>query len=317
MDGFDLILMDVLIMGNETMEVLIVEDDPVSGRLLEIYLRKCGYGVQATRDGREALEALQKPDAPHLVISDWIMPHMDGIELCKEIRKTEGSSYIYFIIITSKGRREDVIEGLEAGADDFLIKPFDQEELKCRVKIGERIIKLEQRILELANTDALTGVLNRRAFMERMKEEIHRSRRENTPLSLLLADIDYFKRINDSYGHQVGDLVLRRFADQLTMSSRPYDFTARYGGEEFVVCLPGADLSQAMSAAERIRERVEEMGIMLPDISQSIRITASFGAASSRVGLDESVDSIIGRADHAMYTAKNDGRNRVCMASEE
>ncbi|MCD6298640.1 MAG: diguanylate cyclase [Deltaproteobacteria bacterium] len=299
------------------MKILIAEDDPISRRVLEATLVEWGYDILVASDGSEAWELLQKPDAPNLVISDWMMPHMDGLELCRRIRQMERSGYVYFIILTGKGGKEDVIEGLEAGADDFLIKPFDREELKCRAKIGERIINLELRILELANTDALTGVLNRRAFMERMDQEIRRSLREDVPLSLILTDIDYFKRVNDRYGHQVGDLVLQRFTEQLSESSRPYDFVGRYGGEEFVVCLPGVDVSQARSVAERMRRRVEETGIMLPDSSQSIRITGSFGVAYLRTGSEETVDLITGRADDTMYRAKREGRNRVCVASEE
>ena len=297
------------------MKVLIAEDDPVTRRLLEIHLRKWGYEVLSVCDGREALEEIEKPEAPSLVISDWMMPGMDGLELCRRIRELEGFGYIYFIIITAKGRKEDVIKGLGAGADDYLIKPVDQEELKCRVKIGQRIIELEHRILRLASTDALTGMLNRWAFMEKMGIEIHRSTRENTPFSLLLADIDYFKKINDTFGHQAGDLVLQKFSEQLSNFLRPYDFVGRYGGEEFVVCLPGADDLQARLVAERIRERVEEMRIPLANSAQPVQITASFGVAFSRLGPKETVDSITRRADEAMYRAKREGRNRVCVAS--
>jgi two-component system cell cycle response regulator len=298
------------------MKILIAEDDPVSRRVLEANLVEWGYDVMITSDGSEAWELLQKPDAPNLVISDWMMPNMDGLELCSRIRQMERSGYIYFIILTAKGGKEDVIEGLEAGADDFLVKPFDRQELKYRAKIGERIINLEMQILELANTDALTGMLNRRAFMERMEQEIQRSLREGVPLSLILTDIDYFKRVNDRYGHQIGDLVLRRFTERLSESSRPYDFVGRYGGEEFVVCLPGADISQTGSVAERMRRRVEEMRITLPDSSQSIQITGSFGVASLRAGSEETVDLITGRADDSMYRAKREGRNRVCMGNK-
>jgi diguanylate cyclase (GGDEF)-like protein len=298
------------------MKILIAEDDPISRRVLEANLAGWGYDVMIASDGSEAWELLQRPDAPNLVISDWMMPNMDGLELCRRIRGMERSGYIYFIILTAKGEKQDIIEGLEAGADDFLTKPFDREELKYRARIGERIINLELRILELANTDALTGVLNRRAFMERMDQEIHRSLREGVPLSLILTDIDYFKRVNDRNGHQVGDLVLQRFTEQLSESSRPYDFVGRYGGEEFVVCLPGADTSQAGSVAERMRRKVEEMSITLPHSSQSIQITGSFGVASLRAGSEDSVDLITGRADDTMYRAKREGRNRVCMGNE-
>ena len=299
------------------MKVLIAEDNLVSRRLLETFLRKWGYDIVITTNGREAWEVLQEPEAPNLVISDWMMPDMDGLELCRRIREMERAEYIYFIILTSKGKKEDVITGLEAGADDYLIKPFNQDELKYRVKIGERIIELERRILRLASTDSLTEVLNRRAFMERMEQEINRSFRENSLLSLILADIDHFKSVNDRYGHQVGDLVLQRFVSQLTESSRPYDFVGRYGGEEFVICLPGATDTESRTVAERMRKSVEEMKIMLPESSQSVRITASFGVVASLLELEDSVDSLIGRADDAMYMAKREGRNCVCMAGDE
>ena len=296
------------------MKILIVEDDQISRRLLEAFLCDWGYQVQVTMDGSEAWDEIQKPEAPSLVISDWMMPNMDGLELCGRIRKMERPGYTYFIILTAKGRKEDLIKGLEAGADDFLIKPFDREEMKYRIRIGERIIKLEQRILKLATTDDLTGILNRRAFMERISQEINRSRREKAPLSFILSDIDHFKDVNDRHGHQAGDLVLQKFVKQLTSSSRPYDLVGRYGGEEFTICLPGADSSQAWLVAERMRKNVENMKIMLPDGLQSIQITASFGTTSLLPESEEGVESLIKRADKALYKAKNEGRNRVCTA---
>ncbi|MBL7175656.1 MAG: diguanylate cyclase [Desulfobacteraceae bacterium] len=293
------------------MKVLIAEDDLVSSRLLETYLDKWGYDVLVTSDGNEAWEAIQGPEAPSLVISDWMMPNMDGLDLCRKIRQMKRSGYVYFIILTTKVKKEDLIEGLVAGADDFLIKPFNKEELRYRVKIGERIIELERRILNMAYLDPLTGVLNRRAFMERIEGEINRAVRGNAPLSLIFTDIDHFKQINDRYGHQAGDLVLRHFTEQLLGSSRSYDFVGRYGGEEFVVCLPGANDHQVKLVAERMRKGVEEMTIMLPDRSQSIQITASFGVASYELKSDKNVDSLIRRADEAMYRAKREGRNRI------
>ena len=298
------------------MKVLIAEDDSISRRLLEAFLRKWGYDVIVTSDGREAWEALQNPEAPSLVISDWMMPHVDGLELCCKIREMKRSSYTYFIILTAKGEKEDIVKGLEAGADDFLIKPFHREELKYRVRTGERIIELEHRIQVLACTDPLTGVLNRRAFIERMQAEINRSIRENAHLSLILTDIDHFKRINDKFGHQVGDLVLQKFTEQLSKSSRPYDFVGRYGGEEFVVCLPGGDKTDGRSVAERMCKGVEEMKTKLPNSSQSVKITASFGLASLRMGYEETVDSLIKRVDEAMYRAKHEGKNRVCVSDD-
>jgi len=279
-----------------------------------VFLGKWGYEVLLSCDGQEAWEILRAPESPSLVISDWMMPCMSGLELCRRIREAETSNYIYFIILTAKEKKEDVVEALSAGADDYLVKPFDQEELKYRGRIVKRILDLEQRILELASTDFLTGVLNRRAFIERMEQEMHRAIREETHLSLILADIDFFKKINDEYGHNAGDLVLRMFTEGISESLRPYDFVGRYGGEEFLVCLPGANESQAKLVAERMRKRTEEMIVTLPEAQGSVQITASFGVTSRVMGSEETLISMTRKADDAMYTAKREGRNRVRAA---
>ncbi len=296
------------------MKILIVEDEPISRRLLEVSLRKWNYEVVAASDGREAWELLKGPEAPNLVISDWMMPHMDGLELCKRIRESERRGYTYLILLTSKGRKEDLIKGLEAGADDYLIKPFDHEELRIRIKIGERIISLERRILQLADTDSLTGVLNRRAFLEKLQVEVERAVRECRPLSFVLADLDHFKDVNDRYGHQMGDLVLQQFAEQLSALLRQDDFAGRYGGEEFAVCLPGLDYSDVALVAERMRRNVEDLRVPTADPSQCIRFTASFGAASFCQDYEEPLNALIARADEALYMAKREGRNCVCVA---
>ena len=293
-------------------KILIAEDGPVSRRILEMNLTGWGYAVQVASDGREAWEMIQAPEAPSLVISDWMMPEMDGPTLCRKVRAAEMPGYVYFILLTAKGGKDDVIIGLDAGADDFLTKPFNQEELKYRVRIGQRIVDLERRILELANTDALTGLLNRRAFMEKMTVEMIRSSRNRTSLALILTDIDHFKAVNDTYGHQAGDLVLQRFTGALSGMVRPYDFIGRYGGEEFVVCMPGLGAAAALSAAERLRKGVDGMEILSPDHERPICITASFGVAIQSNGSEEGIDALIKRADEALYQAKHDGRNRVC-----
>ena len=298
------------------MKILVAEDDPVTRNLLEASLHEWGYDVVAVTDGQEALEIIHSEESPSLVISDWMMPRVDGLALCRAIRRMDITGYIYVILLTAKDAKADVIRGLEAGADDFLSKPFNHEELKYRTRIGERIIKLEHRILDLANTDALTGVMNRRAFMERLAWEASRSHRDKTPLAFILTDIDHFKRVNDTYGHQVGDIVLQRFAKIISRSVRSYDFMGRYGGEEFVVCLPGADIFQAESIAERMRAGTEHAEITVPEAASIIRITASFGAAVFNGNPLDTMDMFIKRADDALYRAKHEGRNRVSAAHE-
>ena len=297
------------------MKILIVEDDPISRRILQANLMKWGYEVTVAIDGQKAFDILRQPEPPNLLISDWVMPHMDGLTLCREIRRLNIKRYVYFILLTTKGEKRDIIQGLAAGADDFLIKPFNQEELKYRIRIGERIINLEQRILKMAHTDALTGIMNRRAFMERLEEETIRAHRNQTPLSFIISDIDHFKRVNDTYGHQVGDLVLQHVSALFKMALRPYDLLGRYGGEEFVVCLPGVDETSVANTAERLRKRVAAMDIQTPQ--GTIDITVSFGTATLRHSPAEEMENLVRRADEALYRAKEGGRNRVCQADAE
>lgn len=293
------------------MRVLIADDDALSRRILEDSLRSWGYDVLITKNGWEAWEELQRDDAPQLVILDWVMPGMDGVDICKKVRTGDSKKYIYIILLTAKTGRKDIIKGLESGADDYIIKPFDPDELRYRLRIGERIIELEQRNMRLASTDYLTGLLNRRSFMESLEAEINRCEREKKPLGIIIADIDHFKEINDSYGHQAGDIVLQGFARNVTKACRLYDFIGRYGGEEFIICLPGADRQETAKIAERIRFTVERYKEFIPDKNVCISITASFGVASLDMNAQESVDQLISNADNALYRAKDGGRNRV------
>ena len=294
------------------MQILIIEDDPVSRRILESLLKKWGYDTVSAENGLEAWEQIQSADVPNLIISDWMMPNLTGVELCERIRKLETAGYIYFILLTTKNEKKDLIQGLESGADDFIIKPFDKEELRSRIKIGERIITLEQRIIALANTDYLTGVLNRRAFMDQFGREILRCRRQKYSLSVIMTDIDFFKSVNDEHGHLAGDFVLKRFAEIIGSGNRPYDFMGRYGGEEFVFCLPETDITQAAAFAERMRQKIAQAELNYTEEPHcSIRITASFGVFSSRADHDYSPESFIKAADDALYRAKENGRNRV------
>jgi two-component system cell cycle response regulator len=290
--------------------VLIADDDALSLRILQDSLQAWNYDAVLARNGLEAWEILQLSDAPNLVILDWVMPGMDGLDICRNVRKMN-RNYVYIILLTAKASREDIILGLESGADDYMIKPFYPEELKSRLKIGQRIIDLEQRIMRLARTDYLTGLLNRRAFMERLESENSRAQRENKPLSLIVMDIDHFKMVNDSYGHQVGDLVLQELAATISRTCRLYDFVGRYGGEEFIICLPGAGQANACLTAERMRTAIENAEMLIPDQDVVVKITASFGVASLQPGDEPNIDRLIKRADDALYKAKRQGRNRV------
>lgn len=293
------------------MQVLIAEDEPISRKVLEDSLRSWGYDVIVAKTGDQAWEVLKREDSPNLAILDWVMPGLDGLEICRRIRAQNTPGYVYIILLTAKSGREDIIRGLESGADDYIIKPFYREELKCRLKNGERIIKLEQNILHLAMTDYLTGLLNRRAFLERMEAELKRSIRENRALGIIIVDIDHFKKVNDSYGHQAGDVVLQHFAQCLVSSCRAYDFIGRYGGEEFIICIPGANLKQTAWTAERIRMTIYDNEFLLPEQNMRLKITASLGISAMESGIFKTADQLINQADDALYRAKAEGRNQV------
>jgi len=295
------------------MKVLIADDDALSRKILEDALSEWGYEILMAHNGNEAWDILEKNDRPNLAVLDWIMPGMDGVEICRRLRKLSLPNYVYVILLTARSKLEDVIKGLESGADDYIIKPFHHEELKSRLKIGQRIIELEHRILRLASTDYLTGLLNRRAFLERLERELNRCQREASPMGIIIMDIDHFKKVNDNYGHQAGDLVLQELSTTLVTLCRVYDFIGRYGGEEFIVCLPGADKWNTYQIAERMRSIVENKNILLPDKGTSVSVTASFGIVSMEPGQRKSADRLINEADEALYRAKDQGRNQVVM----
>jgi len=293
------------------MRILIAEDEPVSRQLLQNSLLEWGYEVVAARDGQEALTILEQADRPSLAVLDWMMPGADGPEICRWLRSCENDSYVYVILLTARNQEGDLVRGLESGADDYMVKPFNPEELKYRLRIGQRIIEQEQKILRLASTDDLTGLLTRRAFMERMESEMHRMRRENGMMGIIIGDIDFFKNVNDTYGHLVGDLVLQHFAQCLQENCRTYDYVGRYGGEEFIIGVPGAGLLETTEIAERIRNMVQNTSIPMPGRDEVIKITASFGvdAVNLRNGNEYMAEELINHADEALYLAKARGRN--------
>jgi len=291
------------------MRILIAEDHVHLSHLFEDLLRPWGYDPVLVHDGTAALEALSGPDAPRLAVLDWRMPGLDGIEVCRRLRADPTRPYAYLVLLTGQGGRREMLEGLEAGADDFLTKPADEAELKARLACGRRLIALEQRLREVACRDPLTGLWNRGAILDRLDRELARSRREGRPLGVVLADLDHFKAVNDTHGHLAGDEVLRQAARRMLEAVRPYDTVGRYGGEEFLVVLPGCDADASAGLAERLRRRVAAEPM---DCGLAVDVILSLGAAGTGGGPQAAdAGSLMRAADRALYRAKGAGRDRV------
>ena len=304
------------------MEVLIVEDDRVSRNLLSRTLTKLDYQVIEARNGFEAWEILQKKPI-QLVITDWLMPEMDGLELTRAIRESDSPNYIYVVILTSQEGIDNVIGGLDAGADDYLVKPFNPRELSARLKIGERVLDLEQRLKgahekmrDLAMHYELTGLWNRRAIYSHAVAELEHTEREKLTLCITMLDIDHFKSVNDRFGHLVGDQALKMVADTLKKNVRQYDRVGRWGGEEFIIVLPTTTLEEAAEIAERLRVKVALAKLPLEITNEdTLQIQVSLGVACVEGGNSIDLDTLVDRADEMLYQAKEKGRNQVCVYS--
>ena len=297
------------------MKVLVADDDKLSRKLLGSSLQRWGYDVVTAENGAQALEILADSDAPPMAVLDWFMPELTGPEVCRRVRETHREPYTYILLLTANGSKDATVEGLEAGADDYVVKPFEENELRVRLRAGKRIIDLQmdqlrarEELRERASKDLLTMLPNRAAICGALETELARCHRDKRSVGVILLDIDHFKKINDTYGHFTGDAVLRETASRLRHNMRPYDQVGRYGGEEFLVVLPNCDLEQAAAQAERMRHRLHSE-IMLVDGAE-LWVSASFGVTVSD-GSDRGADVFVRLADEALYRAKGNGRNCV------
>jgi two-component system, cell cycle response regulator len=302
------------------MKILVAEDDSISRVLLERTSQRAGYEVTAVEDEAKAITELSKGDSPRMALLDWIMPEKDGVEVCREVRRLKGHAYTYLVLLSSRETKQDIVQGLESGADDYLTKPFDTDELKARLRVGQRILDLEDRLVEAresmrfqATHDRLTSLWNRGVIV--VTRELARSRREKNCTVVMMCDIDHFKSVNDRFGHAAGDDVQREVARRLQNSVRSYDIVGRYGGEEFLMVLNNCDPAGAVARAENLQAMVS--GKPIPALDQSLTITISVGLAISIDYPNQDVEEIIHQADLALYAAKSGARNCVRVANPD
>ncbi len=299
------------------MKILVVEDEAINRKLVKKSLSTAGYEVIEAEDGLAAWELFQQ-EPFQLIVTDWMMPGLNGPELIHKIRESVQKNYTYIIMLTAMNDEENVVSGLESGADEYLTKPFNSRELIARIASGIRILKLEEQLMQarhqmevLAMHDGLTGLLNRRAIEEYAQAEFSMASRKGRSLSIVLLDIDHFKNVNDQYGHEIGDITLQHVAKILSDGIRDYDRVGRWGGEEFILVLPETQLQDAIVVAERLRIQISETVIRLENES-SLSVQISLGIACSS-GQFDSLAKFIDAADQALYQAKQTGRNKVCV----
>jgi diguanylate cyclase (GGDEF)-like protein len=314
--------MSFLFAGLDRPRVLIAKGDGSTRQTLQDWLGKWGYDAVLAEDGSTAWKILQQRRPPELVIVDWAISGIDSFDLCRRLRDKSRKFYHYVIMIQSKVHKEETVLALESGADDYLIEPLEEPELRARLKVASRIIALQDELISSreeqrvrAMKDGLTGLWNRAAFLEIFKQELNRAERADASTGLLLLDLDHFKRINDSYGHLAGDAVLKEMALRFKQNVRSYDFVGRYGGEEFLIALPGCGQAQLRKRAEGIRKAISDEPVRVGKVE--IPVTVSVGAASASKVAKSTLD-VLGVADRALYKAKDAGRNRsvYCESSE-
>ena len=297
------------------MRVLVAEGDAAVRETLSELLVEWGYEVVTAETGNDARSLLESDQCPRLAILDWTSG-IDGVELCRQVRSSSRSNYIYILLLTFRTQSQDIVMGMEAGADDYVTKPFEPAELRARLWAGRRILQLHEQLVqarealrEQATRDGLTGLWNRVTILEMLDDEISRSVREGSSVSVVMADLDYFKQINDRCGHIAGDGVLRQAAELMQANVRQYDAIGRYGGEEFLIVLPDCNLRGALAQAERMRAALELEQFAVPDDGPPV--TCSLGVASAECCGAVDAHRLVREADAALYLAKRNGRNRV------
>jgi len=296
--------------------ILVAEDNPVFREMLRKMLVEWGYEVIAVSNGQEAWDLLRQENGPRLALLDWMMPGMEGAEVCRQVRARIRDRYVYIMLLSARAELEDVVDGMDSGADDYIMKPFEVDELRARLRAGRRVLALQDELVEArealreqATRDGLTGLWNRTAIFDILQNELARSRRSGEPLIVLMADLDGFKPVNDRFGHQAGDAVLRQVATRMRAAVRRYDSVGRYGGEEFLIVLPSCELVGGLAMAERIRRAIGAECFRAGDVE--IRLTCSLGAACASPPAIPPADDLVREADAALYRAKHQGRDRV------
>jgi len=300
--------------GGGLPRVLVAEDDTVTQLILKHWVQRWGYEVVVVDNGIDAWQVLEQEQPPEVVIVDWSIPGIDGIELCRRLRDRSRSYYHYILMITTRTDESDIVHALESGADDCLIKPFSEPELRARLLVANRLLALQNELIHAreelraqAMRDGLTGLWNRTAFLDLFKRELERAHRANGRTGLLLLDLDNFKQVNDTYGHLAGDMVLKEAARRLCHNVRSYDFVGRYGGEEFFIALPGAGREQLCQRAETLRSAICGEPFRTPQ--GDVPISLSIGVVVAESG-ERSASDMLAVADVGLYKAKDSGRNR-------
>ena len=297
-------------------QILVADDSPVFRDMLQKMLLEWGYETIAVSDGRQAWDLLRQENGPRLALLDWMMPGMEGAEVCRQVRAGVRDRYVYMILLSVRAGLDDVVTGIESGADDYIVKPFEVDELHARVRAGRRVLALQEELVEArealrdqATRDGLTGLWNRTAIFDILQNELARSGRSGEPLIVLMADLDGFKPVNDRFGHMAGDAVLRQVAARMRAAVRRYDAVGRYGGEEFLIVLPRCERVGGLALAERIRHAIGAECFRAGDVE--IRLICSLGAACARPPVVPLADDLVREADAALYRAKHQGRDRV------